>query len=183
MIQDVLRARCCRRRFGLGNGYRTLLSRSLAPAATVDVRAAWSLHCTIRTLVLIGSSPLGAKECGLTPDSLPPAGFGCSTRRTSFGVSSAPMPSRAGGDFGGRSLFFTHGEGLEPQSGSASKSPQALAAYLRRSASRGGGCCLEIALLMPVPEPSGSLRRSSSWLSIYHNIKYICKICCILTCK
>jgi hypothetical protein len=36
------------------------------------------------------------------------------------------MPSRAGGDSGGRSLvFFTHGEGLEPQSGSASKSPQA----------------------------------------------------------
>ena len=30
------------------------------------------------------------------------------------------MSSRAGGDSGGRSLFFTHGEGLEPQSGSAS---------------------------------------------------------------
>jgi hypothetical protein len=60
----------------LGNGYRTLLSRSLAPAATVDVRDAWSLHCTIRMLVLIGSSPLGAKECGLPPDSLPTAGSG-----------------------------------------------------------------------------------------------------------
>jgi hypothetical protein len=42
------------------------------------------------------------------------------------------MPLRAGDDSGGRSLFFTHGEG------SASRSPKALAAYLRRSASRGG---------------------------------------------
>jgi len=48
------------------------------------------------------------------------------------------MPSRAGGDSGGRSLFLTAGRSLEPQSGLASKSPEALAAYLRRSASRGG---------------------------------------------
>jgi hypothetical protein len=48
------------------------------------------------------------------------------------------MPSRAGGDSGGRSLFFTHRRSLEPQSGSANKSPKALAAYLIRSASRSG---------------------------------------------
>jgi hypothetical protein len=61
------------------------------------------------------------------------------------GLTPHPGRSRAGSaniaartTSGGRALFFTPGRRLEPQSGSASRSPKALAAYLRRSARRSG---------------------------------------------
>jgi hypothetical protein len=60
-----------------------------------------------------------------------PAGHASEYRRP-------PIPSRAEGDSGGRSLVFTHGRALSRKAGRPASRRRQLAAYLRRSASRGG---------------------------------------------